>query len=173
MGSEGKSRKRRSSPSPSPSPSSQDEEERSRKQRKREERERKSRRDVDVADDDDEKERKRKMKREKKGEESHKHSRTREGKDKKSREKHKHKKYLGPIVELSKDDYFSKNNEFSTWLKEEKGKYFSDLSSEAARDLFSRFIKEWNGQKLKAEYYEGGIASAPRTTHNWKIRQEK
>lgn len=79
---------------------------------------------------------------------------------------------LAKFKELSKDDYFSKNNEFSTWLKEEKGIYFSDLSSEAARNLFAGFVKAWNNQKLELQYYEG-ISTAPRTAHNWKIRHEK
>lgn len=72
--------------------------------------------------------------------------------------------------EISNDDYFSKNNEFSTWLKEEKGTFFSELSSEAARELFLSFVKRWNRQKLDARYYEG-IARGPRTAHSWKIKQ--
>lgn len=71
--------------------------------------------------------------------------------------------------ELSTDDYFSKNNEFATWLKEDKDIFFSDLSSERARELFSDFVKKWNADKLELKYYEG-IATAPRTAHNWKIR---
>ena len=71
--------------------------------------------------------------------------------------------------ELSSDDYFSKNNEFSTWLKDEKNVFFSDLSSESSRELFSDFIKVWNAQKLESRYYEG-IASGPRTSHHWKIK---
>ncbi|XP_073002400.1 uncharacterized protein [Typha latifolia] len=157
MGSEGKSRKRRSSPSPS---LSGDEEERSRKHRKREDR--KSRKD-------DSKEKKKH-----KSEKSHKHSRNRDGKEKVSKDKRKHRRkdVDSEFEELSKDDYFSKNNEFATWLKEEKGIYFSDLSSESARDLFSSFVKEWNNRKLQSQYYKG-IASAPRTAHNWKIKHEK
>ena len=72
--------------------------------------------------------------------------------------------------ELSSDDYFSKNNEFAAWLKEEKHVFFSDLSSESARELFSNFVEDWNNQKLGSQYYEG-IASGPRTAHNWKIKQ--
>lgn len=74
--------------------------------------------------------------------------------------------------ELSKDDYFAKNNEFATWLKEERGIYFSELLSDAARELFSGFVKEWNSGKLQPVYYEG-IASGPRTAHNWMIKHEK
>lgn len=73
------------------------------------------------------------------------------------------------IQELSGDDYFSKNNEFSTWLKEEKDVFFSDLSAESSRKLFSDFVKAWNKRKLESRYYEG-IATAPRSAHNWKIK---
>lgn len=93
----------------------------------------------------------------------------------KSEEKHKRKHHKHDIhakvkfQELSKDDYFSKNNEFATWLKEEKDLFFSDLSSETARDLFSQFAKDWNIGKLESRYYEG-IMSGPRTSHKWKIK---
>lgn len=74
--------------------------------------------------------------------------------------------------ELSNDDYFSKNNEFATWLKEKKKMFFSDLSSESARELFSVFVKDWNSQKLESRYYEG-ISSAPRSAHNWAFKRQK
>ncbi|XP_077244547.1 splicing regulatory glutamine/lysine-rich-like protein isoform X2 [Tasmannia lanceolata] len=92
-----------------------------------------------------------------------------------SSEKHDHKHHKNSsreeIEDLSSDDYYSKNNEFSTWLKEEKGLFFSDLSSEAAHKLFSGFIKDWNSQKLKSHYYKG-ITSGPRSAHNWKIKHK-
>ncbi|XP_050370255.1 style cell-cycle inhibitor 1 [Argentina anserina] len=98
---------------------------------------------------------------------SHKHS----DKEKKTKDKHrsKHRPLNIEIQELSGDDYFSKNNEFSTWLKEEKDVFFSDLSAESARKLFSDFVKAWNKKKLKIKYYEG-IQIAPRSAHNWKIK---
>ncbi|CAK9165659.1 unnamed protein product [Ilex paraguariensis] len=107
---------------------------------------------------------------------SHKSSKHHSDKGKKSDEKHigkrhKHDPHLKVNrQELSEDDYFSKNNEFATWLKEEKNLFFSDLSSESARDLFSRFVKDWNNQKLESQYYEG-ISTGPRTSHKWKIKQ--
>ncbi|MCE3216872.1 hypothetical protein HAX54_008791, partial [Datura stramonium] len=84
---------------------------------------------------------------------------------------HKHKdKSKIKFEELSKDDYFSKNNEFATWLKDKKKLFFSDLSSEAARDLFSDFVKEWNKGKLDSQYYEG-ITTGPRSSHSWNIKK--
>lgn len=74
------------------------------------------------------------------------------------------------IQELTDEDYFAKNNEFSTWLKEEKHKFFADLSSEAARSLFSEFVADWNNKELEPQYYEG-IATAPRTSHKWNIKK--
>ncbi|QCD96355.1 hypothetical protein DEO72_LG6g1057 [Vigna unguiculata] len=74
------------------------------------------------------------------------------------------------FLQLSKDDYFAKNNEFAAWLKEEKNVFFSDLLSESARELFTDFVKAWNKGKLDSQYYEG-IASGPRTSHNWKIKK--
>ncbi|KAG8386632.1 hypothetical protein BUALT_Bualt03G0168600 [Buddleja alternifolia] len=93
------------------------------------------------------------------------------GGDKKSDGKRKdkgHKKLK--IQELSKEDYFSKNNEFAMWLKEERNIFFSDLSSDKARGLFSEFVAEWNNQKLESQYYEG-VATGPRTSHKWNIKK--
>ncbi|KAL3336816.1 hypothetical protein AABB24_029469 [Solanum stoloniferum] len=103
-------------------------------------------------------------------------SKRRSNEEKESGEKnksksHKHKDKLKiKFEELSKDGYFSKNNEFATWLKEKKKLFFSDLSSEAARDLFSDFVKEWNKGKLDIQYYEG-ITTAPRSSHAWNIKK--
>ncbi|OWM81070.1 hypothetical protein CDL15_Pgr007101 [Punica granatum] len=72
--------------------------------------------------------------------------------------------------EISSEDYFLKNNEFAAWLKEEKDVFFSDLSSGSSRALFEDFVKAWNSQDLETRYYEG-IASGPRTAHNWKIKK--
>jgi hypothetical protein len=103
---------------------------------------------------------------------SHKH---RSDKKKKSKDKHRTKHDKGDnrskeFKELSEEDYFSKNNEFATWLKEEKNVFFSELSSESAREMFSDFMKAWNRQKLESRYYEG-IVSGPRTAHKWKFKK--
>lgn len=74
------------------------------------------------------------------------------------------------IEKITGDDYFSKNNEFSTWLKEEKSVFFSDLSADSARKMFSKFVDKWNKGKLASQYYEG-ISTGPRTSHNWKIKK--
>ncbi|KAH1210957.1 Style cell-cycle inhibitor 1-A [Glycine max] len=92
----------------------------------------------------------------------------------KLKDKHRSKHSKGDdhmeFQELSNDDYFAKNNEFATWLKEEKNVFFSDLLAESARLLFSDFVKAWNKGKLDSNYYEG-IATGPRTSHNWNIKK--
>lgn len=49
--------------------------------------------------------------------------------------------------------------------------FFSDLSSDSARDLFKEFVVEWNKKELEPRYYDG-IAAAPRTSHNWNIKKQ-
>ncbi|KAM1346703.1 hypothetical protein ACFX13_036727 [Malus domestica] len=161
MGSDRKSEEKKKSRKRSPSSSSEDEG-RGKRQRTGEDEDKKSRRS----------DKKDKSKDKKK---SHKHSKHRSDKEKKTKDKHKSKHHKGDRLskidfqELSNDDYFLKNNEFSTWLKEEKDVFFSDLSSESARQLFADFVKVWNKQKLESKYYEG-IASGPRCAHAWKIK---
>lgn len=107
---------------------------------------------------------------------SHKHSQRHSKKEKKSDKKHKtegskHGQQLNSdFKELSSDDYYLKNNEFATWLKEEKRKFFSDLSSESTRELFSEFVEVWNSKRLESKYYKG-IETAPRSSHKWKIKK--
>ncbi|BFG28718.1 hypothetical protein CerSpe_149920 [Prunus speciosa] len=161
MGSDRKSEEKKKSRKRSTSSDSEDER-KGKRHRPVEDEERKSRRS-------DKKEKSKDKKR------SHKHSKHHSDKEKKTKDKHKSKLHKGDhhskieFQELSTDDYFSKNNEFSTWLKEEKDVFFSDLSSESARQLFSDFVKVWNKQKLESKYYEG-IASGPRCAHMWKIK---
>ncbi|XP_061950340.1 putative pentatricopeptide repeat-containing protein At5g09950 [Populus nigra] len=124
--------------------------------------------------DDERRNRKSDKKEKRKDKKSHRHH---SDKEKKSKDKHKSKRHKGDhhskseFQELSNDDYFSKNNEFATWLKEKKKMFFSDLSSESARELFSVFVKDWNSQKLESRYYEG-ISSAPRSAHNWAFKNK-
>lgn len=75
---------------------------------------------------------------------------------------------------LSDDDYFSRNPEFATWLKEERHIFFSSLSSEESRTLFSLFVSAWNSGALPAKYYAGAVSqqAAPRSSHNWGFKGE-
>ncbi|KAK3428418.1 hypothetical protein EUGRSUZ_F04454 [Eucalyptus grandis] len=99
----------------------------------------------------------------------HRSDKEKKSRDSKGKQKRKERRSKHDIQELSSDDYFLKNNEFATWLKEERDIFFSDLSAESARELFSKFMKEWNRGKLESRYYEG-IASGQRTAHVWKIK---
>lgn len=78
---------------------------------------------------------------------------------------------ISNFTEISEADYFLKNNEFATWLKDERDTFFSDLSSESARKLFTKFVKYWNNKKLDSRYYDG-IVTGPRSSHNWKIKSD-
>ncbi|BBH01476.1 hypothetical protein Prudu_011755 [Prunus dulcis] len=139
--------------------------------------ERKGKRHRPVEDEERKSRRSDKKEKSKDKKRSHKHSKHHSDKEKKTKDKHKSKHHKGDrhlkieFQELSTDDYFSKNNEFSTWLKEEKDVFFSDLSSESARQLFSDFVKVWNKQKLESKYYEG-IASGPRCAIRGKLKAE-
>ena len=46
----------------------------------------------------------------------------------------------GDAAPISEDDYFLKMNEFQHWLKEEKERYFDELSGSKARQYVSSFI---------------------------------
>ncbi|KAH7283953.1 hypothetical protein KP509_34G032300 [Ceratopteris richardii] len=70
---------------------------------------------------------------------------------------------------LTDDDYYEKNKEFSTWLRDEHGLYFSNLSAVDARRLFKDFVHDWNSGKLSQRIYNG-IQSTSRTDHKWHIK---
>ncbi|KAI0778914.1 hypothetical protein BD413DRAFT_632463 [Trametes elegans] len=76
------------------------------------------------------------------------------------------------VSEISESDYFLKNDEFQVWLKEEKGKYFNELSSERARKYFRKFVKSWNRGKLSKTLY-AGVDRAPSastgTAYKWSF----
>lgn len=40
------------------------------------------------------------------------------------------------IDPIDRDDYFAKNAEFSTWLRDSKGKFFNEMDSDETRALF-------------------------------------
>eukprot|EP00898_Chlorokybus_atmophyticus_P001779 jgi/Chlat1/2601/Chrsp178S00153 len=63
---------------------------------------------------------------------------------------------------ITDDDYFVKNLEFSTWLKEYKQMFFTDLTSEQTHEHFRSFVNDWNRGKLPSKYY-AGMSSADRT----------
>lgn len=73
------------------------------------------------------------------------------------------------VDNISDEDYFAKSVEFAMWLKEARGLFFSNLSSEETHKLFGTFVGIWNAGKLSAKYYQG-IKAAPRTSHKWGIK---
>ncbi|CAG8743712.1 9968_t:CDS:2 [Rhizophagus irregularis] len=73
---------------------------------------------------------------------------------------------------ISVDDYFSKSTEFRTWLREDKDKFFDELSSEQAHRYFKKFVSAWNKHKLDKKYYDGirssQLTSSETTRYKWK-----
>lgn len=75
------------------------------------------------------------------------------------------------VNEISEEDYFARNAEFSTWLKEKRQLFFNDLSAEETRRLFADFVQAWNGRKLPAKYYGGLVGSSMRrTNYQWGLK---
>ncbi|KAK9830029.1 hypothetical protein WJX72_009298 [[Myrmecia] bisecta] len=75
------------------------------------------------------------------------------------------------IATINEDDYFAKNPEFSTWLRDERGQFFNELSADETHALFKDYVKAWNSRKLPARHYAGIVGSAMRrTTHQWGLR---
>ncbi|RPD64713.1 hypothetical protein L226DRAFT_528911 [Lentinus tigrinus ALCF2SS1-7] len=75
------------------------------------------------------------------------------------------------VSEISESDYFLKSDEFRVWLKEEKGKYFDELSSDKARKYFRKFVKAWNRGKLSKSLYAGvdKQSASSQTAYKWSF----
>ncbi|KAJ8085091.1 hypothetical protein PM082_003875 [Marasmius tenuissimus] len=74
---------------------------------------------------------------------------------------------------ISESDYFQKSNEFRVWLKDEKGKYFDELSGDKARSYFRKFVKAWNRGKLSKRLYSGidnsELPATTQTSYKWSF----
>lgn len=47
-------------------------------------------------------------------------------------------------IQISEKDYFARAKEFKVWLFNKKKAFFEDLTSEQSRELFGKFVKDWN-----------------------------
>ncbi|KAJ3572181.1 hypothetical protein NP233_g3264 [Leucocoprinus birnbaumii] len=78
---------------------------------------------------------------------------------------------------ISEADYFKKFDELRLWLKEEKGKYISELSSDKSRSYFRKFVKAWNRGKLSRKYYEGidssSAQASDQTAFKWSFASKQ
>ncbi|WVF68550.1 hypothetical protein IAT40_003318 [Kwoniella sp. CBS 6097] len=75
------------------------------------------------------------------------------------------------VKEISEDDYFLKSSEFKAWLKEDRGKYLDEMSSESAHKYFRKFVRRWNDGTLKLHQYQPpsiGPASS-QTGYKWNF----
>ncbi|KAL4068903.1 hypothetical protein V8B97DRAFT_768625 [Scleroderma yunnanense] len=72
---------------------------------------------------------------------------------------------------ISESDYFLKNTEFTIWLKDEKGKYFNELSGDRARSYFRKFVKAWNRGGLPKSLYSnpGSLPTTKQTGYKWSF----
>ncbi|TDL26373.1 hypothetical protein BD410DRAFT_518447 [Rickenella mellea] len=74
---------------------------------------------------------------------------------------------------ISESDYFLKSAEFRVWLKDEKEKYFDELTGEKARHYFRKFVKAWNRGKLSKSLYAGinpsTQAASSLTAYKWSF----
>ncbi|QRV79909.1 hypothetical protein RhiJN_07924 [Ceratobasidium sp. AG-Ba] len=79
------------------------------------------------------------------------------------------------IDSISEADYFRKSPEFRIWLRDEKGKYFDELTGERARHYFRKFAKAWNRGKLSESIYTGNAATkttqpaSSNTAYRWSF----
>ncbi|KAK7464244.1 hypothetical protein VKT23_006410 [Stygiomarasmius scandens] len=89
------------------------------------------------------------------------------------KDKHRHQRLPHDAPQISKSDYFQKSDEFRLWLKEEKGKYFDELSGDKARSYFAKFVKYWNKGKLPKHLYAGidtsTISATSQTSYKWSF----
>ncbi|KIY43408.1 hypothetical protein FISHEDRAFT_53506 [Fistulina hepatica ATCC 64428] len=78
---------------------------------------------------------------------------------------------------ISEADYFRKSDEFRLWLRDEKDRYFDELSGEKARSYFRKFVKRWNKGKLPDEFYAGidtsTIDAQSQTSYKWSFADKK
>lgn len=74
---------------------------------------------------------------------------------------------------ISERDYFKRSDEFRQWLKDEKRKYFDELSGEKARSYFRKFVKAWNRGKLPKRLYAGvdpaTTEASSHTAYKWSF----
>jgi len=83
----------------------------------------------------------------------------------------------GGAEPIAESDYFLKSSEFRVWLKDEKHKYFDELSGEKARKYFHKFVKEWNRGKLDKSLYAGvdpsKQAATSQTAFKWGFASKR
>ncbi|KAH9175511.1 hypothetical protein EDB89DRAFT_1847644 [Lactarius sanguifluus] len=83
----------------------------------------------------------------------------------------------GGAEPITESDYFLKSPEFRVWLKDDKRKYFDELSGEKARKYFHKFVKEWNRGKLDKSLYAGidpsKQSATSQTAYKWNFASKR
>ncbi|KAF9979971.1 hypothetical protein BGZ65_005739 [Modicella reniformis] len=75
--------------------------------------------------------------------------------DSKSEDDEMIRKAKSMIQTITETDYFTKSAEFRLWMRQDKKKYFEDLSADEARRYFRKFVRSWNNYELGESYYRG------------------
>ncbi|WVO13831.1 hypothetical protein L204_101454 [Cryptococcus depauperatus] len=77
------------------------------------------------------------------------------------------------VKEISEDDYFLKSSEFKSWLKEERGKYLDEMSSESAHKYFRKFVRRWNDGELPRKHYNPPkiLPASSHTGYQWSFAE--
>ncbi|WWC65951.1 uncharacterized protein I303_108573 [Kwoniella dejecticola CBS 10117] len=77
------------------------------------------------------------------------------------------------VKEIDEDDYFLKSNEFKHWLKEEKGKYLHEMSSDSAHKYFRKFVRRWNDGLLTPDQYHppSRTKASENTGYKWSFAE--
>ncbi|KAG9094504.1 hypothetical protein FS749_012324 [Ceratobasidium sp. UAMH 11750] len=79
------------------------------------------------------------------------------------------------VSEISEASYFQKSSEFRIWLRDEKGKYFDELTGDRARHYFRKFVKAWNRGKLPKSLYtiepnvDSAAPASSQTAYKWSF----
>ncbi|KAJ8508632.1 hypothetical protein ONZ45_g9116 [Pleurotus djamor] len=84
---------------------------------------------------------------------------------------------------ISESDYFLKSDEFRIWLKEEKGKYFDDLSGDRARRCVSKIYSRTSraltieevifAKSLYAGVDSGAVPAKSQTSYQWSFASKQ
>ncbi|KAF8594559.1 hypothetical protein BDV93DRAFT_535071 [Ceratobasidium sp. AG-I] len=83
------------------------------------------------------------------------------------------------VSKISESEYFQRSTEFRIWLRDQKGKYFDELTGERARHYFRKFVKAWNRGQLPRELYKVDAAAestqpaSSQTAYKWSFTNNR
>ncbi|KAG6810789.1 hypothetical protein H0H92_010327 [Tricholoma furcatifolium] len=69
---------------------------------------------------------------------------------------------------ISESDYFQRSDEFRVWLKDEKGKYFDELSSDRAR-RYARLLIKFTENGIHPRIDPSSVSAKENTAYKWSF----